>query len=96
MHPRVESVIPNFENHEVVLRFANQEIRNFDVKPYLDKGFFRELQDRAYFNAVRVALGSIEWPNGQDFCPDTLYELSEPVTKPNIAQSSLPNQLINP
>jgi hypothetical protein len=86
MNPRVESVAPKSQDYTVVLRFTNQEERQFDVKPYLDKGFFRELQDSAYFNAVRVALGSIEWPNGQDFCPDTLYELSEPVTEPNAVE----------
>lgn len=85
MNQRVESVFPKSENYTLLVRFTSGEERQFDVKPYLDKGFFRELQDRAYFNAVRVALGSIEWPNGQDFCPDTLYELSEPVTEPNIA-----------
>ena len=27
-------------------------------------------------NEVKVFMGSITWPNGQDFCPDTLYEES--------------------
>ncbi len=25
------------------------------------------------FNSVRPFLGSIQWKNGQDLCPDTLY-----------------------
>jgi len=45
------------------------------------KRFFQELSDKSYFNAVRIVLGSIEWPNGQDFCPDTLYEASLPITE---------------
>jgi len=47
-----------------------------------------ELQDRAYFNAVRVSLGSIEWPRGQNFCPDTLYELNIPAAEPDIAAAT--------
>jgi hypothetical protein len=39
----------------------------------LDKGIFRELKDRNEFNSVRPFLGSIQWRNGQDFCPDMLY-----------------------
>ncbi len=81
MNPRVETVVPNSKNYTLTLGFTNQELRQFDVKPYLSQGFFKELQDRAYFNSARVALGSVEWPNGQDFCPDTLYELSEPMTE---------------
>ena len=55
------------------------KIRLFDVKPYLDKGIFQELQDLRVFSAVRPFLGSVTWPGGQDFCPDTLYLDSVPV-----------------
>jgi hypothetical protein len=66
----------------------------FDVKPYLDKGIFKELRALSLFNSVKPVLGSIQWQNGQDFCPDTLYldsvslePLSEPFAheKPNPA-----------
>jgi hypothetical protein len=42
-------------------------------------GIFCELQDLRYFNSVRPVLGSIQWRNGQDLCPDTLYLDSVPV-----------------
>ncbi len=51
----------------------------FDVKPYLDKGIFQELQDVHEFNSVKTFLGSIQWQGGQDFCPDTLYEEGVPI-----------------
>ena len=81
MNPRVESVQPNARDYTILIRFTSQEERLFDVRPYLDKGFFRELQDAAYFKRAKVVLGTVQWPHGQDFCPDTLYELSEPVTE---------------
>lgn len=83
MNPRVESVVAEADDYTLMVHFTSQETRRFDVKPYLDKGFFRELRDRAYFDAVRVVLGSVAWPRGQDFCPDTLYELGTPVTAPD-------------
>lgn len=48
-------------------------VRRFDVKPYLDFGVFRELKDLAYFNQVKLAFGTVQWPHEQDFSPDTLY-----------------------
>lgn len=77
MNPRVTKVRPN-PDHTITLTFANGEVRRFDVKPYLEKGIFRELKDLQNFNTVKPFLGSIQWRGGQDFCPDTLYMDSEP------------------
>jgi hypothetical protein len=72
MNPRVKDVKSSVD-YTLTILFDNGERKVFDVKPYLDKGIFRELKDPKVFNAVRPFLGSIEWPHGQDFCPDTLY-----------------------
>ncbi len=78
MNPRVKEVKAN-PDYTLTLTFTNGEVKVFDVKPYLDKGIFRELKDMSVFNSVRPFLGSIQWRNGQDFCPDTLYADSERV-----------------
>ena len=44
----------------------------FDMKPYLDRGVFKELRDLQYFNRVGIVLGAITWPNQQDIAPETL------------------------
>ena len=82
MNPRVVAVQP-YADYTLVLTFANGEVKIFDVKPYLNIGIFRELRDQRYFNSVRPVLGSIQWQNGQDFCPDTLYldSLPSPVSQ---------------
>jgi hypothetical protein len=49
------------------------------VKPYLNIGIFQELKNKSLFNSVKPFLGSVQWKNGQDFCPDTLYLESTPV-----------------
>jgi len=72
MNPRVKKVSPN-PDYTISLTFENGEKKIFDVKPYLEKGIFRELKDLKIFNSVKPLLGSVQWKGGQDFCPDTLY-----------------------
>jgi len=48
----------------------------FDVKPYLEKGVFKELKDKNYFKQVKPFFCGIAWPNEQDLSADTIaYEL---------------------
>lgn len=61
--------------------FDNGEQKKFDVTPYLDKGIFRALRTPSMFASVQVVLGSIQWSNGADFCPDTLYLESVPCSR---------------
>ncbi len=81
MNPRVKSVKPN-DNYTLTLTFLNDQVRIFDMSPYLEIGIFKELKDKAKFNAVRVMLGSIQWQTGQDLCPDTLYLESNLMVEP--------------
>jgi hypothetical protein len=72
MNPRVVNVKPE-SNYMLLLSFTNGEVRRFDVKPYLDKGIFRALKDERMFNSVKPFIGTIQWANEADLCPDTLY-----------------------
>lgn len=72
MNPRIISVKPE-QNFSLLLTFGNGEVKRFDVKPYLEIGIFKELKDIGLFNSVKPFLGSIQWSNGVDLCPDTLY-----------------------
>jgi hypothetical protein len=79
VNPRIVEVKPN-PDYSLTLKFTNGEVRRFDVRPYLDKGIFAELKDMYLFNSVKPSLGSIQWLNGQDLCPDTLYLDSQPLS----------------
>ena len=61
------------DDYKLQLTFTNGQVRIFDVKPYLSQGVFKELRNIVIFKSVKPVLGSIQWKNGQDFCPDTLY-----------------------
>ncbi len=73
MYLAVKEVKP-IENYKLILTFENNEVKIFDMNPYLDKGIFQELKNENIFNAVKVSFDSIEWPNEADIDPETLYE----------------------
>jgi len=72
MNPRVTDVKPA-ENYMLYLWFKNGEKGIFDVKPYLEYEVFQPLKDEQMFKTVRPFIGSIQWANEADLCPDTLY-----------------------
>ncbi|HMT11059.1 MAG TPA: DUF2442 domain-containing protein [Ignavibacteria bacterium] len=79
MNPRVKKIMPN-KDYTLTITFNNDEVRTFDVRPYLDIGIFKELKDLRVFNTVKPFLGSVQWSNEADLCPDTLYEESTKLT----------------
>jgi hypothetical protein len=80
MNPRVIKVKPAI-NFQLNLTFSNGEEKVLDMNPYLNMGRFIELKNEAMFASVICSMGSIQWQNGLDLCPDTLYEESIPYKK---------------
>ena len=86
MNPYVSHVRP-LDDHRLEVTFENDEsIRLFDVKPYLQRGVFVRLQNRAAFQAARVVVGSVEWPGEVDLSYDTLYLESRPIMEAAAAE----------
>jgi len=81
MNPYVKDVRP-LDDYQLEVVFENGERRVFDAKPYLQRGVFVRLQNRAVFQAARVVAGSVEWPGGLDLSYDTLYLESRPIASP--------------
>jgi hypothetical protein len=75
MYFAVKEVKPQ-DNYILILTFENGERRQFDMKPYLDLGIFRELKDMRLFKTVKTSFDSIEWDNEADFDPEILYQES--------------------
>ena len=75
MYLSVKKVEP-IDNYQLILTFENGEMRQFDMKPYLDYGIFQELKDLKIFNTVKPSFDSIEWANEADFDPEILYQKS--------------------
>ncbi len=77
MNPRVNKV-DALDDFTLLIVFENGEERSFDVKPYLNKGIFAELENLDNFKSVHVSEGTIRWENDAYLCPDTLFEDSVP------------------
>lgn len=78
MNPYVAHVRP-VTDYQLEIEFENGERRQFDVKPYLQRGVFVRLQNLGVFQAARVVAGSVVWPGGLDLSYDTLYLESQPI-----------------
>lgn len=64
--------------HSLRLTFNDGTRKTVDLEPLLNGPIFEPLRDAAYFARVAVdqVCGTVVWPNGADFAPEALYELS--------------------
>ena len=74
------------DDFTLTLEFNDGSIRCFDAKPYLEIGIFRELKDLNYFKNIRLAFGTVQWQNEQDFAPETLYLESVEIEKKELTE----------
>ena len=78
MNPYVKSVEAK-DDYCLLLTFENGEKRIFDLRPYLNMGVFKRLQNIALFKTARIVSGSVEWQGEIDLSYDTLYLESKSV-----------------
>jgi hypothetical protein len=64
----------------LVLEFENGERRRFDMAPYIDQKPWDRLKASNTFSSACVGFGTVTWPNNIDIDPETLYELSTPIS----------------
>lgn len=72
-------------NFQIYVELQDGRKGVFDVKPYLNRGVFRELKNVDYFNQVGVLFGAVTWPHEQDLAPETLIAEMVPVEFPDQA-----------
>jgi Protein of unknown function (DUF2442) len=80
MYWRVKNVEAR-DDYTLALTFEDGKKKLFDMKPYLDKGIFRELRDIELFKTARVCFSSVAWANEADFDPEALYEGGLPLAE---------------
>jgi len=72
MNPRALKVKYSGD-HQLLITFTNQEVKQFDLNPYLDYPVYAPLKDEAFCKKVKVANGIIQWDEYIDLDPDTIY-----------------------
>ena len=60
----------------LLITFDNGEKKRLDVLPFIKGEWYGHLADADYFRRVSVDGFTVVWPEGQDLCPDDVYELS--------------------
>ncbi|MFH0351060.1 MAG: DUF2442 domain-containing protein [Chromatiales bacterium] len=88
MYWDVKTVKP-LPNYRIYVEIEDGRKGIFDLKPYLDRGVFRELRNVHYFNQVSILFGAVTWPNEQDIAPETLLAEMLPLEETNPPTESL-------
>lgn len=68
--------------HDLLLRFSNGYAAEVNLTRLLYGPVFIPLRDPDYFSQVKLnsEAGTIYWPNGADFAPETLYKMAKALT----------------
>lgn len=74
--PRIVAVIA-LPDYILELTFTTGEVGQVSLREWIvgRGGIFAPIEDPKYFALVTVnnEMGTIQWPNDVDFCPDVLY-----------------------
>jgi hypothetical protein len=63
-------------DYHLWLKFSDDTEKVINFRPFLGKGFIKELLDDENFKKVDIEPGGgIAWYNGYDFCPEYLKQL---------------------
>ena len=67
------------DDYKIIIEFDSGERKIFDVTPYITGEWYKELADMNYFKSVFANGFTVEWPHGQDLCPDEIYYNSKAI-----------------
>lgn len=76
MTPKLQAA-EYLSDYMIRLHYPNGLVKVADLAPYLNKGIYRELRDIEIFKSFRVSFNTLEWPNGADIDPESLWEIGE-------------------
>ena len=65
------------DGYRVKLLFNNGEMIIADLSQWLNGAVFAPLKDLEFFKRFTIKFNTIEWENGADFAPESLYEIGE-------------------
>ena len=73
--------VRSLDDYQIYVELEDGREGIFDMKPYLNHGVFKELQDISYFSQVDILFGAVTWPHEQDIAPETLVAELRPLDK---------------
>lgn len=76
MMPPKPKKVEVLEDYKLKILFENGEEKIYNMKKNLKENFYKKLQNKIYFQTVKVSGITLEWRDGEDICPDELYNNS--------------------
>ena len=71
--PRVLEAKALADKH-IYLKFKDGKEKIYDMNPLIEKiKYYEKLKEDSYFELIKPRGVSVEWPNGEDVCPENLY-----------------------
>ncbi len=64
------------DGYKVDVEFDTGEKAVFDCSRYLDKPYWKRLNDKEFFNQVFVGYGTLVWPGEIDIGPEDVWEFA--------------------
>ena len=62
------------DNYCIYLKFEDGKEKIYDMNNLINNNqAYSKLKDKEYFKMVKIAGETVEWPNGEDVCPENLY-----------------------
>jgi hypothetical protein len=75
--PRIKEV-KALTNRKIYIVFEDGIKKIYDMNDIIQSNpFYNKLKNDEYFNKVKPRGTSVEWPDGEDVCPENLYNESE-------------------
>ena len=74
------------KEYKLLLTFSNEEVRLFDIKPYLKYPVFKALNKESELNMFSIVDGTIEWKCGAELSADTFYLGSSNIDKSELKE----------
>ena len=72
------------DDHRVEVVFSKGRKAVFDCRPYFGLGYYKKLNDPAFFKCAFVSYGDLAWPGDIDIGCDDVWD--EAVPAPKIAR----------
>lgn len=74
------------KEYKLIITFSNEEIRLFDIKPYLKYPVFKALNEENELRMFSIVDGTIEWKCGAELSTDTFYLGSSSIDKSELKE----------
>lgn len=87
------SDVAHLGGHRLALTFDDGTSGEADLREHLRGPIFEPLADPKLFAGAYVDGGTVVWPNGADFAPETLYALAHGLPIPDSFEAVDQNEL---